>query len=164
MRSRLQIWLFRVAALGVVGFFFVWPLTASIIVLAWITYVVASAYWYQSFQGARIERALGFTHGKLYHRGTLESALAVTSVVEGGIFAKAGFQPDDVLPDWSITGFFRFLHRSRGQFIALEVVDGDLDGPPFRSRPRKTLCIAIPTTFDAQPTANLSGPRTHDTA
>ena len=144
MRSRRHVWLFWICALAIGGLFFIWPVTAGAIVLVWLTCTVASAYWYQCLQGRRLERELGFTHGKLYRRGTTQSALAVRSVVQEGIFAKAGFQRDDVLPDWSITGFFRYLHRNRGQVVTLEVVDGDVDGPPFRSRPRKTRQVAIP--------------------
>ena len=110
--------------------------------------------WYQGCQAPSLERALGFAHGKQYQRvgRRLHSALAVRSVVEGGILANAGFQSDDVLPEWSATEFFRHLHRNRGAVVELEVVDGDPEGPAFQTRPRRTLRFAVPGASESRAT------------
>ena len=115
MRSARQIWFGRIAAVGFLALLFVWPEVALAIVLIFIAYAFGTGTWYQGCQAPSLERALGFAHGKQYQRvgRRLHSALAVRSVVEGGILANAGFQSDDVLPEWSATEFFRHLHRER---------------------------------------------------
>jgi hypothetical protein len=152
MRSARQIWFCRIAALCVVALFYILPLAGLAVCLAWIIYVLGIGTWYQGYQGPSLERGLGFMHGKLYRRGTMQSALAIRSVVEGGVLAKAGFHPEDVLPDWSFTEFFRYLHRNRGQIVEFDVVDGNVDGPPFNTRPRKKLRFFVPTTSEAPAT------------
>jgi len=138
---------------AVVALLFVWPLISLAIILAWLTHVVCAAAYYQVYQGRSLERALGFKHGKLYLRASrgMHSALATRTVVEGGRFLDAGFQQNNVLPDWSITDFFRHLHRNRGHVVDLDVVDGDVDGPPFGNRPRRTLRVPVPTLSEAPP-------------
>jgi hypothetical protein len=154
MRSTRKIWFFRIALLGVVAILPVWPLIALAIILTWVIYIFGTGKYYQGYQGPSLERSLGFEHGKLYRRGgrVLESALAIQSVVEGGVLARAGFQANDVLPQWSCTDFFRYLHRNRGHVVELEVVDGGSEGPPFRDRPRRTLRFAVPMVAEARPT------------
>ena len=151
MRSARKIWFFRIALLCVVGMLPVWPLIAFAIIGTWVIYIVATAMYYQSYQGRSLERGLGFEHGKLYRRGgrAWESAVAIRTVVEGGVLANAGFQTNDVLPDWSGTEFIRLLHRNRGHVVELEVVDGGCEGPSFHSRPRRTLRFAVPTAAEA---------------
>src|SRR5262245_7315708 len=68
MRSPSQIWFSRIAAVCVLGLFFVWPIVASAIVLVWLVYSVGAATWYQGCLGPSLERGLGFEHGKLYQR------------------------------------------------------------------------------------------------
>ena len=154
MRSARQIWFCWTALLFAVALLFVWPLIAFAIFLTWMIYVFGIGTYYQGYQGPPLQRALGFEHGKLYLRGSRRwpSALAVRSVVEGGVLANAGFRSDDVLPDWSFTEFFRYLHRNRGHVVELEVIDGNREGPPFRARPRRSLRFAVPTSTDAPPT------------
>ncbi len=153
MGSRRTIWFYRSAGLVVVAMSFVWPVVAFSVFLTWVIYVFATGTYYQSYQGRSLERGLGFKHGKLYERvGWLwHSALAIRSVTDGGILSQAGFQTDDVVSGWSFTGFFRHLHRNRGRIVELEVIDGG-EGPPFQTRPRRTLRFAVPTVSDAPPT------------
>jgi hypothetical protein len=153
MRSARKIWISRIALLCVLGIVPIWPLIAFVIIGTWVIYIVAAATYYQIYHGRSLERGLGFEHGKLYRRDgrILESALAIRTVVEGSVFANAGFQTNDVLPDWSFTEFFRHLHHNRGQVVELEVVDGDCEGPPFQNRPRRTLRFAVPNSAEASP-------------
>ncbi len=159
MRSSGKIWFASTILLAVVALLFVWPLVSLAIFLAWLAYMIGAATFYQVCQGRSLERGLGFEHGKLYQHvgGRLHSSLAIRSVVAGRPFANAGFLQDDILPAWSITDFFRQLHRNRGRVVEFEVVtfeDADRTGkgPPFGERPRRTLHIAVPTTAEAPPT------------
>jgi hypothetical protein len=153
MTQRRRNWLFRIAFLTVLALFFVWPLLALAIVLTWATYLLGIGTYYQGYQGPSLERGLGFKHGKLYQRvGRFwHSSLAIRSVTESGILARAGFRTDDVLPDWPFTDFFRHLHRHRGRRAEFEVVDG-ADGSLFAARARRTLQFAVPTVSEAPPT------------
>ncbi|MBI3863249.1 MAG: hypothetical protein HY290_15265 [Planctomycetia bacterium] len=153
MRPRKSFWFARITALIVVGLFFVWPLVAGAIVVVWLIYRLGKATYYQGYQAPSLERGLGFRHGKEYRQaGWLpESSLAITSIVDGGVFQSVGFRVNDVVPDFSFTEFFRHLHIHRGQNIELDVVDGG-EGPPFESRPRRTIAFSVPAYRESPPT------------
>ena len=154
MRSVRNIWFFRIVLLCVVALLFVWPLIACAIFLTWVFYVFGDGTYYQAYQGPSLERALGFEHGTRYRSSGhwWHEALAIRTVVEGGVFATAGFRAGDVLPGWSFTEFFRHLHRNRGQVVELEVSEGCPEGDPLQIRPRRSLCFVVPALSEARPT------------
>ncbi len=119
----------------------------GVLILVLTLYIIVTAYYYQVLRGPVLERELGFRHGSAYlpdHnvQGYI-SAVCVDHVVDDGVFAQAGFRSGDVLPDVSLTGFFKRLHHHRGSHVEFAVVDGG-DGPPFRLRPRRVMGFAVP--------------------
>jgi hypothetical protein len=152
MCSARQIWFDRALLLFAVALLFVWPLIALGVFLAWTVYVFSVGTYYQGYQGPSLERALGFELGCEFLRDGWQSALAINAVVAEGVLADAGSRGDEVLPDWSRTEFFRYLHRNRGHVVELEVVEGDCGGTPFETRARRTLRFGVPTAVAAPPT------------
>ena len=117
----------------------------GILFFALSAFIVAEAYYYQAFLGPGLERDLGFRDGAAYLRvgRRLHSAVALGSVTEGGVLARAGFRTGDVLPDLSLNDLFKLLHRHRGREVELAVVDGG-EGPAFSQRPKRVLRFAVP--------------------
>jgi hypothetical protein len=108
-------------------------------------YTSVEAYYYQVRLRPALERDMGFREGTatLWVGRSYHSAVAIESVANGGVFARAGFRAGDVLPDVSHTDLFKLLHRCRGRAAELTVVDGG-DGPPFDKRPRRLVRILVP--------------------
>jgi hypothetical protein len=122
----------------------------ALLIVAWFTFslcVVAASIYYVSLRGRALEKELGFRYGSacLPSSGLAgyTSSLALVSVVDGGIFDRAGFRQGDVLPDESVIGLFRTLHHRRNQVAELAVVDGG-PGPPFHERPRRMIRFVLP--------------------
>jgi hypothetical protein len=116
-----------------------------------VAYVAVEAFYYQVCLGPALERDLGFHEGSayLFFVGRLpHSAVAIQKVVEGGVFARAGFRVGDVLPAMSHTALFKRLHRHRGRVAELTVVDGG-EGPPFCERPKRLLKFVVPSRREA---------------
>ncbi len=120
--------------------------TAVVVALVcWCAYIFVEGTYYQGILGPALERDLGFHEGAAYlcvGRRT-HSAVAIKTIVEDGIFAKAGFVAGDVLPGLSHTDLFKRLHRHRGRVVEFTVVDGG-EGPPFYERPKRVLKFAVP--------------------
>jgi hypothetical protein len=113
----------------------------------WIAYEIAQALYYQGRLARELEADLGFTLDSVYldvpDSLLPHDALCIWKLTENGVFAQAGFQVGDVLPELSETGLFKRLHRGRGKEVRIEVVDGG-EGPPFVHRPRRELKFVVP--------------------
>jgi hypothetical protein len=81
------------------------------------------ASYYQEFLGRELEKDMGFRHGAdCLPSGNpfgYTKAVSLISVAKGGVFAKAGFRAGDVLPEESLSGLFKRLHRCRGRITEL---------------------------------------------
>ncbi len=126
----------------------------ALLIVAWVMfslYFVAASIYYVALRGRALEKELGFSYGSacLPSSGLAgyTSSLALVSVVDDGIFDRAGFRQGDVLPDESVIGFFRTLHRRCNQVTELAVVDGG-PGPPFHGRPRRMIRFVVPDGND----------------
>ena len=114
------------------------------ILTAWF---VMEAWIYVGFFGKGLERDLGFVDDKAILPSNrifgYDSAVAVSSVIAEGPFARAGIRSGDVLPDESHISLFKKLHRHRGKTVELAIADGGA-GPPFHERPRRAVRVLVP--------------------
>ena len=90
-----------------------------------------------------------FGQAQIEHIARSDDVLSTGVSVDKGVLADAGCRGSEVIPDVTFTELFRFLHRSHGRVVELQVVDGDEQGPPSRTRPRRTLRFAVPTAAPA---------------
>ena len=130
---------------------------------ALVTYIAGVVLYYQGLLAPALERDLGFKTGSASMPDDQSahgyiSAVAINSVVGGGVFQRAGFRGGDVLPDVSYTWLFKSLHRHRGRVAELAVVDGG-PGPRFHYRSRKVIRFAVPTRGRA-PDGDFAGETT----
>ena len=111
------------------------------------TWVVAEAVIYQGLFRPGLERDLGFQEGTAILPGSglrgYTSAVSIGRVTEDGVFARAGLNAGDVLPDETHSSLFKKLHRHRGRAAELSVVEGGA-GPPSPERPRRLIQINVP--------------------
>ncbi len=88
------------------------------VAFALASYAFGEVLYYQLLHGPGLERDLGFREGSDSmpddnFNGYI-SAVAIVSVVEGGVFDRAGVRKGDLLPDFSHASLFKLLHRHRG--------------------------------------------------
>ncbi len=116
-----------------------------ITIVVFCLYIIAIGIYYQAILGPFLERELGFVEGAAYIQvgQRLHSAVALCSIVPGGVFDRAGFRAGDVLPGLSHTDLFRLLNRNRGRIAQLTVVDGG-QGLPFGNRPIRLIRFEVP--------------------
>jgi hypothetical protein len=117
-------------------------LVAALVVA--IAFVVSEATLYQSRLGPALERELGFAHGSPYVRlGERRQEVFTLHPTPGGTLAAAGVRNGDIVRDFSITGFYKHLHLSRGSQVTIRVMDGG-DGPPADRRAVRTISFSVP--------------------
>jgi len=114
-------------------------------IVVFCLYIIAIGIYYQAILGPFLERELGFVEGAAYIKvgQRLHSAVALCSIVPGGVFDRAGFQVGDVLPGLSHIDLFRLLNRSRRRIVQLTVADGS-QGLPFGMRPIHLIRFEVP--------------------
>lgn len=119
------------------------PLVISAI---WATNVATDSAHWQLKVGRQLERELGFRHGTPYvSEGTsFTEVLSIESVVEGGVFDRAGFHDGDILRRLTVNELFRRLHSGRGERLTFRVVDGG-NGRALNQRAERAITFAMPS-------------------
>jgi hypothetical protein len=107
-------------------------------------FVVHEAELYQERLGQPLERELGFQHGSPYIRfGSTRREVFTLHPAPDGVLARAGVRDGDIPIDFSITGFYKHLYRSRGSQVTVRLMDGS-DGPPKSKRAIRTATFYVP--------------------
>jgi hypothetical protein len=117
--------------------------------------IVVEGFIYQGAIAKHLECDLGFGHAGTYIRSgnSAIGPLSITGIVPGGRFDQAGFQNGDIVIGQSATGFFKLLHKSRGQSVEIFVVDGG-DGAILKERNKRRVLLTVPKSSETQTVSN----------
>lgn len=121
-------------------------LLALALPLAFLSASTGHNAWIEHTLGSQIERELGYRH----FTPTIEvldsprKVIAVKSITPGGLFARSGIRPNDILLlTSSLSNFYLELDSSRGKTITLVTVSGG-DGTRPNGRPSRVIRFIMP--------------------
>jgi hypothetical protein len=107
-------------------------------------FTLYEANLYQGRVGRSLSHDLGFTPGSPYvHFGDSSREVFTLHPLPGGVLATSGVRDGDIPWGFSITGFYKHLHRNRGSQVTIRLMDGG-SGPPKDQRAIRFVSFYIP--------------------